>query len=799
MNDGEISQIDWAELGRPAVNQTSRRLTDGYEIDDSFATELNDPSVELWEPMRQMLELKKRFQSDTNLQEWGQMIRINPYSPAALELTRTLATELGKDEKIVRSAAIFAEPEAAYDQEFRQQCVAEKVTLQDKFAHFGFPLPEKQQMELTRQLRALRQKQRSNKENKYFGEIDQAADITVSLVDFVREQMDSLDEVPDEALFEQLMHVATGGKSEAEMEQNLSQQQRSSLRLAITHFIEARREVVEVRTQLPDDPKQLVEQLFKIQIQHQPTIQWLPIGLVIRLEKTDYDVVEQKNNQKIPTLGLFFPSSDSEALAGKIIVLNQGQKQSQKISDQVETHEFNHLLFHNFFSTKSTDSNADFQNRLTKAKSVTEYKMLADWLNSSWSQRGQDELISYAIMNRSGWVHETSIGADKWEEFFVSFDNSLYLNETLTIEQKREAHQYFAETYQKYMASMQNYFQLVDAMMLAGKLHVRGLDQEKVRALLVNTAINKTQRLKDRYLPGMGGDLLTEAAVTIRLHDVKSLIRINPTLLKSRDFETDIPWEVKVRDLFRGTDRNQPTLEQVKQLVELLPAHDEAAWAKFFTNPDGYAIPIDMEGIPVFMRIMEKGGTTVIASTVKRIDYLMGRKSPDLPQPIRKQLLATIEKGIAAQPDQKTMNLQETTTCLEKLRFRFKLQDLIKAIDPQNPSLATIIDFVHQLPTTNTEIWEIMDEQPIYNLPKTNDKLSLAVHILENGGIRFVGLVLDWARSVATARKQPIPKELQQQVIASIEKVIAAQPDPASDSVSRARIYLREIRRLFTD
>ena len=672
MVDGE-THLNWTEYGRTEVNQTVKRLSQNW-IDYEFVHE--GPSV----VYLHLMEIVKVLLGNEELRDKSQQIRENPYAPESLETIMTLAEELSiTDENLIRTAVIFAEPEGLFEQGFRVKCNAEREALAVKFAAEGEPPVQDIVSDYSTERRALRLNQQHEKVQRYENEIDQAADIGVRLIHNVREHLEEIDQIADEDLYHHLMQVAFEGKTEEQIEQLHSQHQRRSIRLAISHLIEDRRIINQRLAELPSDPTTLTQQLLEIKVERIASVKRLPVGLVIYLEQVDYLKFTGEKNITSSSNGQTLFWNSLGKLSGHVIVINLGDIESAMYIQQTEDHELNHLITSQFFLERNDlIAVTELEESFNKITSWEDHIQFAAWLCESLAILGKDETISYAFGSKMlDFIDVKALGGGKWKQYFETIRDCLWKNENISVEQKQRIYGIYRDAYQRYIGRMKKYFDAVFNLQEAGKQHFNGLSEDKAHVLLMQTPIEKVSRLDRQCLDkhdetnstGEFTAFLLKAHRNIHRHLLTTDIKAEKKLLAIPNFVNNIPLDTKVARLFHtDEERMNPSLDQIKQLIALLPARDSSSWLKYFNYSLFDPIRQSPEAISCLLMIAEKADVFAMATAISYIEgALRDRKSEGLRKD-GKDIIARLEHCIRQQPDQSSAEVRDAKEYLEKNR-----------------------------------------------------------------------------------------------------------------------------------
>jgi hypothetical protein len=439
----------------------------------------------------------------TEPQLYKQLIA-NPYSPSATQVISERFPE--QDATMVIQAAVLAEPETAYERNF-------KVMNR-----------EQQAEELYRQ-------------------IDTSAEMTVRLADYFNAHTDELWNVSADEIYDRLSEVAFGTKDMQQIEQYYSQKQRRGFRLSFVNFIEDMKNLVPYRDQFKDNPKGTAEDLFKIKevnpqgLEGEVDVETLPIGFVIYVDENDYAKINRKQDiRQVRTAGITYSHIMlPHQINGRLIVIDKGGStrgvKTPEELDSIRNHELKHVLFSRFNAEFPPLYPAITLGNIDRQHSFADHQRYAGYIKHSLSQEARDEVIAYHYgSGRNDPLSLEAIGGEKWLDHLPIISDHLWLQKDITPEGKKHLYDIYQREFREYMVEAREFQWIARKLSQAADNHEQtGLTKEKAEALLRNTPMDKARRLGVYF--GIKPEGIPDAFAT----DQKELLK---NLSKNPDIET---------------------------------------------------------------------------------------------------------------------------------------------------------------------------------------------------------------------------------------------------------------------
>jgi len=358
------------------------------------------------------------------------------------------------NERSVR-AILLAEPKGAYDAAYDKK-------------------PKKRRAELLR------------------AQIDQSAEITMRLGEYIEKNAMRLWDLPAEETFSDLSRVAFYTNDLEEQEQHYAQSQRRGFKLAIANFIGDREQLRPHRERFVKDPKNAVEELFHKNIDYIPKVEFLPIGVIIWVKESDFNAFRQTESEQMnSTHGATIHNATlPNEFQGRVVLINTGTQEKPNSAAEMSVtrrHEIKHMVFSSFHATEPNAMPPERVRRwLPQLRSVMEHRKYMRVWKESYANEAQDEVIAYASHGNLE-VDIFSLGLQR-----MLGDLGL-IGEDMGMESA--VYEEYTETCRQLLRELREYQYVTKMLYTATQKPHTLLSREKVEALLQNTPFQKIDRL----------------------------------------------------------------------------------------------------------------------------------------------------------------------------------------------------------------------------------------------------------------------------------------------------------------
>lgn len=483
------------------------------------------------------LDYIKYYQS--NPEKRGAILA-NPFSN---ETNEQIQQAFGNEDRwMVLRAAIIAEPEGAYEQNYRHLSRAEQ-------------------------------------RQKLYDQIDSSAQMTIRIQKYIEDKLLNIDNVSDEELYQELCRVAFASEVESEIQAKYALSQRRGFRLSIANFLEERGKLSTYRLESFADPKAFAEKYLKNTFTGNVTVEQLPIVLVIYLDEQDYALIESddKSPKSIPSKGVTL-SSDwlPQELQGKIILLNRGGNESGiKTADEIagtRGHEIRHIIFRDFHAQQSETYMADTREALARCITEQDFRQVSDALYTDFVEKAKDEIIAFFSQGKFDESY-SALRFHQYQWHIEEAETALKQRTDLSEENKKAILESFSNNRRKCFDTIKK------VRLVAERMHgFSGLDHDKAEALIRNTPGTRIHRLA-RYTD------LTEEEIKsgkiIKEADQKAIEGMSE-ILTVPEYYNEQWWSnaSQARDQLR----QQLSVESLPVLLEAVSKWSDKDWTSFWAE-----------------------------------------------------------------------------------------------------------------------------------------------------------------------------------------------------------------------
>lgn len=388
----------------------------------------------------------------------------NPYSRDSLQTMTESFPDINPPDVI--KATVLAEPEGAYDRNFKQ-------------------LSHQEQRKVLYQ------------------QIDQSATITVRLEKYLQKRPQAFWDMSEDRIYSLLSEVAFGTSDLSGIEKNFAQNQRRGFRLSIVNFIEDLKTLKPYRERFDDDPKATANKIFGREINGDVEVESLPIGFVIYLKAEDYHKLSPPKEVGEAPGGTFYEWDVSyfpPELIGKVIIINKDFRIPEAMKS-TRDHELRHMIFASFVA--ESDHTLDTAKTLDELHTPQDHKQYSETLRKFFAEYARNEIIAYFGSGDAEYKFLGQLGGDKWLGHLEKVRNNLWTRDDLTAEQKSSIYTLYTGKFADYLGQIREY------QWIALRLFKSGISTEKAEALLQNVPFDKARRL-GRYFGVDPDDIPTE-------------------------------------------------------------------------------------------------------------------------------------------------------------------------------------------------------------------------------------------------------------------------------------------------
>ena len=431
-----------------------------------------------------------------------------------------------------------------------------------------------------------------------YSQIEQSAEITIRIQDYVEKNLSNIGEISDGELYEALRDTVFGKKSDNKIQAEHPLSQRRSFRLSIANFLEERNNLEDYRLEASSDPKEFANKYLKRKFNGDVTIEQLPVGFIIYLDENDYALVQTTDNDPksissagVTLFGKYLPKN----LQGKIVLLNRGGKETDEKTKEdlldTRTHEVRHILFSMFHEQQESLYIKDTRALLGSCKTEKDFQSLSRRVSDSFTERAKDEIIAYFS---GGDFDEslTDLGFDSYKWHIEEVNKALDKRKDLDEETKKSILDGFIKDRVKSFETIKRMRFVAERLYrqpgngivqnVLAKLGIKEFDTEHKNniseALLRNTQGSKIHRLS-RYI-----GLSDEEVKSDRFIKEKDSV-----LVKELNDIPDIPeyfdgdWWDKTLEILNRTKELMPP-EVMSILLKHLPKWIERTWGGMFVE-----------------------------------------------------------------------------------------------------------------------------------------------------------------------------------------------------------------------